>query len=1152
MTNRIRLTVEDVDELRSEFKHARFESYLDKLAQTIAAYIDCDLRLAEQRDPLGIAERRLLVQVRNEGALKEERDEKLELSKAADRNLGDLRRRLDELDDNPGEAGALRSEIDSITTAKKGLDEELRQVRRNLRAISVARGNVTRIKNGIAADESIRAAIHTELLKQVLFFAIPIYSESEQQVDQTINGFASIGKKRKLFTLTNGETQEVRQKKDLVISKKFNQTSEIKITLTELEEQINELREILTSRRIAEEGDTTTYVNRLRKAFEKVSEEADRSKEALREPGQSILDYRSKLGEEVALLHAIDVRVLANLGPPPQEFEIWMKGDGRVTTGIVIPETGERADFADEEIKHQVLEEGRIPEVLQVHLDERLKFVDAVSDYLIASYRRLHSLSSDFCSKTQIEDSEALAREVAQKNESPLFLRPLPLFMGFAVALATKWSLARNESIVLHDSGLIILAGAFFVTWFASLYIGIRARAGMMSNLRGALMQQVQNLFGGRESKAGFGLFLPNIFRSLARFLPSTLRAWDRSFKIPHEKLGFYHVLPGDIPMTAFPRTSSMVESTVWMFTLNLAAPLAAYGFYVFVTSLNQAHPNENVFIGSINGSEACALARGRVVFATNRFFFVDKAKPAVGQNGKGQSDAEAASLGQVWPSSTIQAFFPEMFATPLQRDLIIATAQSSEFPEKYDVEGRPNESQNAIADCRSLTSKPTAMHVRHEGIGAERIRSGLYSVATALRKDNTLTIGADKELQDVVEGINAELKKRVDSPEWRNAQSSPLPNQQVVPANVSNEAKSVFMALVEKKEAAFTDEKVLAALAVVGSYLGGAKTNVSMIETLRFVIDLGLGGSNDGMSDVNFPRKLTLSTDEELTALLEPLAAISEQLEAANGTFEKLPVRTEPPIVFTAVFIDQSNAMSGKDLIQNNLLARFLVDGRPIKTLDQKNAVLLPFFPDPVTSVGNSKDAFKHGRKDDYFTVPEIRTSPSGQTETFFDYMTGPIVSCLRNPKFKITIDVQGFASGDWEDKIDEDEKKNRNHALAEGRRIAVLARLKKQIEDAKVGGNAAHRVFVIPSSAEDAEPVKLTDILATADLVAKTNLETFSKELEKVRRFNGFDDMIMDRNLWMSDKTSDDGLHGAFEKLLAQSAIFVLKKAEDANCVF
>ena len=110
----------------------------------------------------------------------------------------------------------------------------------------------------------------------------------------------------------------------------------------------------------------------------------------------------------------------------------------------------------------------------------------------------------------------------------------------------------------------------------------------------------------------------------------------------------------------------------------------------------------------------------------------------------------------------------------------------------------------------------------------------------------------------------------------------------------------------------------------------------------------------------------------------------------------------------------------------------------------EHRNAMILPFFPHAPKDTNNeTKGAYQAGRDRTYETtfvaIKDGDETGAAEHRDYMEVIVDSIHEQLVNGE-DIAIDVMGFASAPWKHAKDEEHRKDLNHALAEGRRAAVL----------------------------------------------------------------------------------------------------------------
>ncbi|MEM9044978.1 MAG: hypothetical protein AAGC81_09790 [Pseudomonadota bacterium] len=968
----------------------------------------------------------------------------------------------------------------------------------------------------------------------------------------------------KTYVLKNEHGLEITSEGELQVDEENPENSLIVLHRKEFEDQVNNLTDLLTAQRISEEGDSATYVALLKKAFSNLSQESARSLDLLESSLRGAEWYERELKHELDFILQLDAQILAAI--PFNRIE----ESDRAPSPLLI--------------------NGRLREDAKVdrEIGGRVRLATYTRDYLKVLGNRLNHLLTDVCSEGQIDAAERQARDVARKNQRSFFQRWIPLLWAVFVTLCMKGALAQSNNILLKDTSTIVLMVTFFASWLVSIYIGVEARAGRMRALQHDLKERIHDLFIPETKAERLRLLQAGVLQRIRDKLDPTSGVEhvnpDDDFRVPPEPLGQAKVLPGTSTMSVFAPGVSHRRAMFQMVAANGLLLLAPAAFFWLVWVADRGYDDHRMLIGTTRTGDPCSLARGRIVHETEEFYFVHS--------------------GEVGWQTPMHIFFPELFATPVARNLVNRTVYSDVIDQLFQApKVRPS---RPFPDCHESLrqadlpapvdpAEPGGVNVNIDFSNLERLlieRQGtgatvdpeliaaLSALAEAIKANKTLTMTADDKLNEtlarlagaveterrVTVALDGSLDQKLTTVGTRfseikaaiDALAQKIPEQ---PTGMTIEERDAFIlvlqTLIEDGEPGLGAPGASNAMTIVQNFMRG-EAGANVIENLNFALRFGLGSDGGGTPvAVTLPDEIDVDLKEGgvLAGLLGAEGALIKQLAETQQALEDVARAAEPPVVFSAVLMEVANEAPVQEtgtVLQQRFDISFFVDGTEITTLDQRNAILMPFFPDPVTSTSSVDDAYDHGASVTLFRDPIIRNEATEWEQTFFAYVTDPVAACLsKHDDFTLTVDVQGFASPEWNAVLDATNPANnqrlrnaRNHALAEGRRMAVLQRLLERAEviQSPDGTSGDSRIFVVAGSGDDADTIPL------ATLVERAGYDN----LAQTQRFDGFDEMNAARASWMSDAQSGDQLEGAFEKLFAQSVVFILKQAGGTQCRF
>ena len=194
-----------------------------------------------------------------------------------------------------------------------------------------------------------------------------------------------------------------------------------------------------------------------------------------------------------------------------------------------------------------------------------------------------------------------------------------------------------------------------------------------------------------------------------------------------------------------------------------------------------------------------------------------------------------------------------------------------------------------------------------------------------------------------------------------------------------------------------------------------------------------------------------------KLTATLEALTTLVGDHNDLARDVSTIAREARPTVVIND--ISTSGGAGGADVFFSVYLGEE-------KVLAARNAMMV-FFPGPVSGTGNTEQgAYEAGLT---ALAPDNAPDPKYRHELEFhlEYLGRMLAGLLKGGADKaVSVDVTGFASELWQADLADDHKKKLNLALAEGRRMAVLTRLKsilgEMADSGRIADDWAQRVGV------------------------------------------------------------------------------------------
>ena len=241
----------------------------------------------------------------------------------------------------------------------------------------------------------------------------------------------------------------------------------LRIANLTLEQNFQALLDHLTAKRIAEEMDTPTYIERLRGGFKRVHDGAVLQADKLKDQRERTDRVISRTEIALELADFLKAEIGPRLSPHFDDFD-------------------------------------QMASALSTFSRRCNTFSTQLGRFLHLSSDSLAGVHQSFCADSNIAGAEGESRLVSREIERRAIFRPLPLLWALFVTFLVKVILAHNTSETLHYQAVSILAFTFVATWILSIYIGIWARSRRMKYLRKHTQDQLHNLLRSDADNGGF------------------------------------------------------------------------------------------------------------------------------------------------------------------------------------------------------------------------------------------------------------------------------------------------------------------------------------------------------------------------------------------------------------------------------------------------------------------------------------------------------------------------------------------------------------------------------------------------------------------------------------------------------------------------
>jgi hypothetical protein len=203
----------------------------------------------------------------------------------------------------------------------------------------------------------------------------------------------------------------------------------------------------------------------------------------------------------------------------------------------------------------------------------------------------------------------------------------------------------------------------------------------------------------------------------------------------------------------------------------------------------------------------------------------------------------------------------------------------------------------------------------------------------------------------------------------------------------------------------------------------------------------------------------------------------------------------------------------------------------------ENANSILLPMFNTPVRSTEDVLTTLAFGLNSLTVNSKGSNELQVMHNENWLETVTEPLLNCVGNDvrgSSKIVLDILGFASEQWEKELPDHQKVINNHALSEGRRLAVIKWLKERAKSDKNGFDA-RRVEL----ASKGENINLAEI----------SIEDLQNKWKEYQRFENGAAMFKRRDAWVgtvANKKDANPIH----ELLSRSVVIQILELNSPNC--
>ena len=342
-----------------------------------------------------------------------------------------------------------------------------------------------------------------------------------------------------------------------------------------------------------------------------------------------------------------------------------------------------------------------------------------------------------------------------------------------------------------------------------------------------------------------------------------------------------------------------------------------------------------------------------------------------------------------------------------------------------------------------------------------------------------------------------------------------------------------------------FTKQKQAPQILIVNPTMSGIQTRVEITEKRVEITEKNVQKILEAI------QKTGLKTDQfnDLISALKDIAASGKQSKTTVPVILNLTDNRGPgQALFTIVLID-GKRLSKFEEHNALLMAVFDRDVSGIGLKDNNGKDWDPFESDSgakkKNGIGNPDEAFLFGLASLHSYTPDGATFYSPPLD-YLRHVSNFIARCAVNGPVELS--VEGFASDKWQgplDYIGNDRQytpDDMNAALAEGRRLAAIAQILKQLRQEKFGGQIENVNF---ESRIDGYADNLVNALIETenfhDLVERLKDEVKLKLLN--RKFATPSEMKKSRNAWVDNNSE-------LVELMGRSFVIRFLNASDLKC--
>lgn len=728
---------------------------------------------------------------------------------------------------------------------------------------------------------------------------------------------------------------------------KSNRVTTARLLSPELQQRIALLLEHMTTRRIAEEMDTPTYLTRLSEFFERGRNRAkdfrDQEIPAARDVITETSERLSELDKSIAA--AVNAFVSPAMTTKKKKWAAQNENRSRVVSGVL----------ADAET-----------------------VIDRFSQRLDVFIRQV-------CGRKNTERVSQISSKVSEVIENGNGVRWWPLLVAGLTTTFARVAIVPFASLYVVGISAYFLVATFVGTYFFSVWLGKRYRRDIMAIVRDHHRVVLKELFGSNlRTHEGFRITECR-FEELdvrpSKFEPLK----DGVHKEPKKLMENRNLLV--IAVSAL----LAVAAQSWL-NMEVARPEAGE----FDQVAGEAGAQVSLIGTTIHGVD-CKIVRGLLTRVDGDNYYV-LAQSDLVENG--WSRIFPQFFADAFPKSIVQtvehrpgteAFCDAVNDEPLPDPVItvafgtfVGAGQTCEEPSCTGGSGEVT--ADLIAAIASLVSQVTAQ---------------VAAIERSIQQQVTLT-----EISDLMEQELMQVETA-----FGLGLGTVLDGQEALQANVATNQQTLaeMRARIQQLEVErMTPERLVA---LVGGLQAGPEIDLSLQLTL--IVPEG-------------PEEVTVEPFPQITSIIMPAAETNAETSTGG---DAAGVPEQPPLWSYALYVNDVTSFEADD------------------------ALLLPFFPVDVTGTGEDLErAFEAGLR----ALDEVEE----QNGLELRYREGLLFYLQRLVTFieahvadgghDLTLDVTGFATERWIAASTETRRNELNHALAEGRRLAVIKYLAETLDEA------------------------------------------------------------------------------------------------------